>query len=93
MSHTNWLRNQVERLETEIRADSIFDTETPPTREELHELREKVVVHTYLRQQLLRRETVRSSDTTDRSTARPAGRATEPARELFDTQEFLLVRK
>lgn len=79
MSYTNWLRKQVERLENEIRDDSIFDTDTPPTREELHELREKIVVHTYLRQQLLRRETVQPADT--------------KKRELFDTQEFVLVRK
>jgi hypothetical protein len=77
MSYTNWLRQQVERLEHEIRQDSIFETDAPPTREALHELREKVVVHTYLKQQLLRR-----------GTARPI----ETKRKLFDTQELLLVR-
>ena len=81
MSYRNWLRKQVERLESEIRADSIFETDSPPSREELRELREKVVVHTYLRQQLLRRETVRTDD------------VKEPNDRLFDTQEFVLVRK
>jgi hypothetical protein len=79
MSSTNWLRKQVERLVNEIREDSIFETDTPPTREELHELRAKVVVHTYLKQQLLRRETVRPAEA--------------KKRKLFDTQEFVLVRK
>jgi branched-subunit amino acid aminotransferase/4-amino-4-deoxychorismate lyase len=78
MSSTNWLRKQVERLEQEIREDSIFETDTPPTREALRELREKVVVHTYLKQQLLRRETVRGDET---------------KRKLFDTQEFALAHK
>jgi hypothetical protein len=78
MSYTNWLRTHVERLENEIREDSIFETDTPPTRAELHELRRKVVVHTYLKQQLLRRASV-SIDTAKRK--------------LFDTQEFALARQ
>lgn len=77
MSYTNWLRRQVERLEGEIREDSIFDSDAPPTRERLHELRAKVVVHTYLKQQLLRREPVRR----------------RPASKLFDTQEFVLAHR
>ena len=58
MSYTDWLRRQVARLEEEIRACSVFDTDSPATPAELKSLRSKVVVHTYLRQQLLRRETV-----------------------------------
>lgn len=58
MSYTNWLRRQVERLEAEIRRHSVFDSDTPASAMELKELRSKVVIHTYLRQQLLRRETV-----------------------------------
>ncbi|HEX7153807.1 MAG TPA: hypothetical protein VF618_20125 [Thermoanaerobaculia bacterium] len=58
MSYTNWLRHQVERLEGEIRRHSVFDTEAPATTQQLKELRSKVVIHTYLRQQLLRREPV-----------------------------------
>ena len=58
MSYTDWLRQQVSRLEAEIRACSLFDTDSPATPEELKALRAKVVVHTYLRQQLLRRETL-----------------------------------
>lgn len=59
MSYTDWLRRQVARLEQEIRACSVFDTESPATPAELQGLHAKVVIHTYLKQQLLRRETVR----------------------------------
>lgn len=58
MTYTNWLRNQVARLEEEIRAHSVFDNDHPASPIQLRELRSKVVIHTYLRQQLLRRETV-----------------------------------
>ncbi len=58
MSYTDWLRRQVSRLEEEIRRHSIFDTDAPATKTQLRELRSKVVIHTYLRQQLLRRDTV-----------------------------------
>lgn len=58
MSYTDWLRRQVKRLEEEIRLHSVFDTDSPATPAELKALRAKVVIHTYLRQQLLRRETV-----------------------------------
>ncbi len=57
MSYTDWLRTQVSRLEEEIRESSIFDSENPATPGQLKELRAKVVIHTYLRQQLLRRDT------------------------------------
>ena len=60
MSYTDWLRRQVSRLEEEIRAHSVFDTDTPATPAELKALRAKVVIHTYLKQQLLRRDTVLS---------------------------------
>jgi hypothetical protein len=58
MSYTEWLRRQVRRLEEEIRLHSVFDTDTPATAAELQALRAKVVIHTYLRQQLLRRDTI-----------------------------------
>jgi hypothetical protein len=58
MSYTDWLRRQVARLEEEIRLHSVFDDDRPATAGELKELRRKVVIHTYLKQQLLRRETV-----------------------------------
>ena len=57
MSYTDWLRRQVERLEEEIRANSVFDSISPASAAQLKELRAKVVIHTYLRQQLLRRDT------------------------------------
>jgi hypothetical protein len=55
MSYTEWLRGQVSKLEEEIRLHSVFDNDRPATPEQLRELRRKVVIHTYLRQQLLRR--------------------------------------
>jgi hypothetical protein len=58
MSYTEWLRRQVGRLEDEIRRHSVFDNDTPASPSQLKELRSKVVIHTYLKQQLLRRETV-----------------------------------
>ncbi|HUR80569.1 MAG TPA: hypothetical protein VM733_07370 [Thermoanaerobaculia bacterium] len=58
MSYTDWLRRQVSKLEQDIRACSVFDTDSPATPAELKALRSKVVIHTYLRQQLLRRETL-----------------------------------
>lgn len=76
MSYTEWLRSQVSRLEEEIRQHSVFDHDGAPSRAQLKELRSKVVIHTYLRQQLLRRETV------------PAALLDEE----YDTQEFVLVR-
>jgi ABC-type metal ion transport system substrate-binding protein len=57
MSYTDWLRRQTSRLEDEIREHSVFDTDAPATPRQLKELRAKVVIHTYLRQQLLRRDT------------------------------------
>lgn len=62
MSYTNWLRRQVERLEDEIRRHSVFDSSMPASISQLRELRAKSVLHTYLRQQLLRRETVSVSE-------------------------------
>ena len=57
MSYTDWLRKQVARLEAEIASHSVFDSENPASAAQLKELRSKVVIHTYLRQQLLRRDT------------------------------------
>ena len=62
MSYTDWLRRQVTRLEDEIRAHSVFESDRPATTGQLGELRRKVVIHTYLRQQLLRREPVHLLD-------------------------------
>ena len=58
MSYTDWLRRQVSKLEQDLRACSVFDTDSPATPAELKALRSQVVIHTYLRQQLLRRETL-----------------------------------
>lgn len=62
MSYTNWLRRQVQKLEAEIGRTPLFDTASPATARELQELRAKVVIHTYLKQQLLRRETLTPVD-------------------------------
>ncbi|HEX6177105.1 MAG TPA: hypothetical protein VF057_02000 [Thermoanaerobaculia bacterium] len=58
MNYTDWLRRQVARLEEEIRSNPLLDSETPATPEQLRELRQVIVLHTYLKQQLLRRERV-----------------------------------
>jgi hypothetical protein len=78
MTYTDWLRRQVARLEAEIRAHSVFDTDSPATPAELKALRSKVVIHTYLRQQLLRRETVVVPDAYV---------------EEYETQELVVVRR
>jgi hypothetical protein len=62
MSYTDWLRRQASRLEDEIRRHSVFDSDAPASAGQLKELRSKVVIHTYLRQQLLRRDTVVNTD-------------------------------
>lgn len=58
MNTTEWLRRQVETLEREIRRSSLFEDDLPATTSQLHDLRRKVVLHTYLKQQLLRRAPV-----------------------------------
>jgi hypothetical protein len=58
MSYTDWLRSQTSRLEAEIRGHSVFDDAAPASPTQLKELRKKVVIHTFLRQQLLRRDTL-----------------------------------
>ena len=62
MSYTEWLRKQVQRMEEDIRVSSIFDDEHPASIAQLRELRAKAVLHTYLKQQLLRRETVSAEE-------------------------------
>jgi hypothetical protein len=59
MRYTDWLRVQVERLEADLRRHSVFDSDRPATHSELDELREKVVLHRFLRQQLTQREVVK----------------------------------
>lgn len=61
MKLTAWIRQQVDRLERDITEHSVFNTTGPATPEELADLRSKVALHTYLKQQLLRRETVKPS--------------------------------
>lgn len=65
MSYTDWLRRQVAKLELEIGRHSVFDDDAPATAQQLEELRKKVVIHTYLKQQLLRRATVSDVDEYD----------------------------
>jgi hypothetical protein len=60
MKLTGWIRQQVGRLEEEISTHSVFSTSEPATHEELADLRSKVALHTYLKQQLLRREVVQT---------------------------------
>jgi hypothetical protein len=63
MSTTAWLRRQIKRLENEIRDSTVFEVEAPASRDELHALRAKVVLHRYLKQQLLRRARTGAYDT------------------------------
>ena len=65
MSYTDWLRKQVARLEAEIGSHSVFESAHPASSSQLKELRSKVVIHTYLRQQLLRRDTQVSTEEYD----------------------------
>ena len=95
MAYTDWLRAQVERLENEVRAHSVFDSSDPASASQLEELRSKVVIHTYLKQQLLRRETVRTIAPVNFDELGieidldvPPGHAPD-----FDTQEFVLVTR
>ena len=65
MDTTQWLRRQVAKLEDEIRRSAVFDDDLPASKHQLDDLRRLVVVRTYLRQQLLRRETVTDADEYD----------------------------
>jgi hypothetical protein len=69
MTHTEWLRRQVARLENEIRSNLVFEENSPATTEELTQLRQTIVLHTYLRQQLLRRERVKVASSTEECVA------------------------
>ena len=59
MRYTDWLRVQVDRLEAGIRRHGVFDSDQPATQEQLDELREQVVLHRFLKQQLMQREVVK----------------------------------
>jgi len=63
MTTSVWLRRQVACLEEEIRSSGVFDSATPPSPEQLRVLHEKVVLHSYLKQQLLRRARLGEYDT------------------------------
>lgn len=63
MHYTAWLRRQVQTLEAEIREHSVFESSEPATAAQLAELRKIIVIHTFLKQQLLRRDTDVSLDT------------------------------
>jgi hypothetical protein len=75
MTYTEWLRRQVVALEAEIRSNPVFEANSPASPEDLRELRQTIVLHTYLKQQLLRRERV----------------GTVPDEVEMDAQEFVLV--
>lgn len=65
-----WLRQQVARLEDEIRASNLFDTDMTPSREELMELRRLAVVHRFLEQQLATLPQSRAERPLDRRSTR-----------------------
>lgn len=84
MNYTDWLRRQVARLEDEIRRHSVFESDAPATPSQLKELRAQVVIHRYLKQQLLRRDT---------QVVVEQEVAVSDQEVDVDTQEFVLVRK
>jgi hypothetical protein len=58
VSLTLWLRKQVDRLEREIAASPVFESDAPVSREEIDHLTRLVVVHRFLEQELMRRSRV-----------------------------------
>ncbi len=56
MGYTEWLRRQVSRIEEVIQRHPVFDASEAATAGQLSELRGIVVIYTFLKQQLLRRE-------------------------------------
>lgn len=49
-----WLKNQVARLEEEIRRHPVFESDEAPTSEQLAELRRLATIHRFLAMQLER---------------------------------------
>ena len=83
MSYTEWLRGQVSRIEEVIQRHPVFDASEPSTTVQLAELRGIVVIHTYLKQQLLRQQLLRRETVVN---------AVEEYEKEYDTQELVLVR-
>jgi hypothetical protein len=97
MSYSNWLRAQVNRLEEEIREHSVFDSAVAASPSQLAELRSKVVIHTFLKQQMLRREAVRPTIPNEMEEFEididfDFAIVDQPNEPEFDTQE-ILIRK
>ncbi len=65
-----WLRQQVERLEVEIRSSNVFETDEVPTSEQLMELRRLAAVHRYLVGQLEKQPPPRTERPLDRRNTR-----------------------
>jgi hypothetical protein len=51
-SFDSWLRQKVERLESEIRTHPVFESADTPTPEQMMELRRLAAIHRFLTQQL-----------------------------------------
>lgn len=49
-----WLRQQVEKLECQIRTHTVFESAETPTHEEMMELRRLATIHRFLANQLER---------------------------------------
>ena len=56
MKLTDWLMKQVAKLEREIRETAVFESDAPASRQELVDLRKKVVIRDFLAQELQRRQ-------------------------------------
>lgn len=56
MTLQHWLRQQVDRLEREIRESALFEGAEPAPHDALLRLRRKAAIHAFLEQELHRRE-------------------------------------
>ena len=56
MTHREWLRREVTRLENEIAGSSIFESAFPASIDEIRELTRRIVIHRFLQQELDRRD-------------------------------------
>ena len=55
MSLTLWLESKVKQLECEIRSSDVFESDGASSREQVVELKKRIVLHRYLAQALERR--------------------------------------
>lgn len=64
MSLTLWLESKVKQLERDIRSSDVFEGEEPSSREDVLELKKRIVLHRYLAQVLESRRRVEKKRST-----------------------------